>query len=596
MVSKEGLKEQFDELGVDPSEEVLDKCLEICVNCGQDDPVEFVEQWMAYSISHLGGAEPTVQYLIEMENKEFIKLPKSGFTTKATSNAPSANLRVYNEDSDDEQNDLLGAYVCITPKADKRAISKFQNHTPDVSKTAFSPVSYSPLTTSKRPKLESVKSGNAVYTFGSYSAASQTTSGNKNVEIKLAELNDGTKYIGERTKYMTTSAIEDGLLVGARVYDIGKEISLKILADQKKKGIKMEDGESLTLSHCDNQSQETVRCLGKIFCGGRQDTLDDKTCIFVGFDENKSRIVQLDFSRLKPSVAVFPGEICIISGNNPRGKIFYVHEIYSERILENCPPPMKEQVTEPINLVIASAPFTSEDNLLFEYLDKLMLNCQNNKPDVLILTGAFLPQKSNTIFDVALELDNHFKKMLSGISERMGDTKTIIVSSLNDINSSAVYPTHPYKLKIVRPYHNLFFVPDPCVVDINGVQIALTSTDITQHLADSEYCVNAGGDKIRRFVNYLFHQKSFYPLYPPKISTDLKLLHEYGTINKIPNILVVPSDLKYYMRDINNCLCINPGRLEDQNKEGTIARVTIQAPKDASKGLSSFLSGQIVHI
>lgn len=26
MVSKEGLKEQFDELGVDPSEEVLDKC------------------------------------------------------------------------------------------------------------------------------------------------------------------------------------------------------------------------------------------------------------------------------------------------------------------------------------------------------------------------------------------------------------------------------------------------------------------------------------------------------------------------------------------------------------------------------------------
>lgn len=334
-----------------------------------------------------------------------------------------------------------------------------------------------------------MKSGNVVYTFGTYSAAPQTTNGNKNVEIKLAELNDGTKYIEERTKYMTTSVIEDGHLVGARVYDIGKEISLKILADQKKKGIKMEDEESLTLSHCDQQSQESVRCLGKIFCGGRQDTLDDKSCIFVGFDENKSRIVQLDFSRLKPSVAVFPGEICIIGGNNPRGKIFYVHEIYSERILENCPPPIKEQLTEPINLVIASAPFTSEDNLLFEYLEKLMLNCQNNKPDVLILTGAFLPQKSNMIFDVALELDNHFKKMLSGISERMGDTKTIIVSSLNDINSSAVYPTHPYKLKIVRPFPNLYFVPDPCIVDINGVQIALTSTDITQHLADSEYCV-----------------------------------------------------------------------------------------------------------
>lgn len=71
---------------------------------------------MAYSISHLSGAEPTVQYLIEMEKKEFVKLPKSGFSTKAVSNAPSVNLKIYNEDSDDEQNDLLGAYVCITPK------------------------------------------------------------------------------------------------------------------------------------------------------------------------------------------------------------------------------------------------------------------------------------------------------------------------------------------------------------------------------------------------------------------------------------------------------------------------------------------------
>jgi hypothetical protein len=59
---------------------------------------------------------------------------------------------------------------------------------------------------------------------------------------------------------------------------------------------------------------------------------------------------------------------------------------------------------------------------------------------------------------------------------------------------------------------------------------------------------NAGADKIRRYVNYLLHQKSFYPLFPPQVPTDLRLLHEYGTLNKVPNILVVPSDMKYYMR------------------------------------------------
>lgn len=59
---------------------------------------------------------------------------------------------------------------------------------------------------------------------------------------------------------------------------------------------------------------------------------------------------------------------------------------------------------------------------------------------------------------------------------------------------------------------------------------------------------NAGADKTRRLINCLFHQQSFYPLFPPKVPTDLRLLHEYATINKIPNILVVPSDMKYYMR------------------------------------------------
>lgn len=300
----------------------------------------------------------------------------------------------------------------------------------------------------------------------------------------MAELGDGTQWIGERTKYMTVSA-KDGQLMADRIFTVGKEISKKILLDEKKP-----EGEQLVLSHCDVMSHENVRCLGKIFCGGREDKLDQKSCIFIGFDENKSRIVQLDFSKLKPSVQVFPGEICIIGGSNPRGKIFYVTELFSERMLENCPPPTKNQLSEPVHLVIASAPFTATDNLLFEYLEKLMVNCQNNKPDVLILTGAFLPIKSQLIFDVAMELDEHFKKMVAGISERVGeDTKVIIVSSVDDINSSACFPTRPYKLKKLRPHPNIFIAPDPSIIDVNGVQIGITSVDVTQQLSDAEFCV-----------------------------------------------------------------------------------------------------------
>lgn len=65
------------------------------------------------------------------------------------------------------------------------------------------------------------------------------------------------------------------------------------------------------------------------------------------------------------------------------------------------------------------------------------------------------------------------------------ETHVVIVSSYQDINSNFVYPTHPYEIQ--SNYNNLHLVPDPCVIDINGVHIGLTSTDVIGHIADQEY-------------------------------------------------------------------------------------------------------------
>ncbi|KAG5670701.1 hypothetical protein PVAND_000948 [Polypedilum vanderplanki] len=604
----DSLREQFDELGVDASHDVLEKCLEICQSYNLEDPVEFVEKWMAYSISNLDGAEPTVQYLLEMENRLYKNQNmKSQKETSKRSVKETSNLKVYNQgndEMDDDESELLGSYVCITPKNDKKSASRLHRGTPDTSKAnTFSPVSYSPLTTAKRTRIESTKAGN-VCTFGHYIAISSanTKRNSQNILISLANLN-GTQFLDEKVKYMTT-ALDDGEYVTDRIFKVGHEFSKKILCDAKAKDIaddnEFED-DRVALSHCDELSQEKVRCLGKIFCGGRTDKLDQKSCIFIGFDENKMRAVQLDLMRLKPSAQIFPGEICIISGSNPRGKTFSVTELHAERILQNCRLPSSHRLSEPINFVIASGPFTSDENLLFEYLDKLIENCQNNKPDVLILTGEFFNSKSKLIFDLATETDEHFRKMLVSISERLGeDTKVVVVSSVNDINGSACYPTRPYVFrKGLGTAQNIFLAPDPCILDINGIKIAVTSVDIIKHLADSEFCMNAGGgggDKIRRYMNCLFHQKSFYPLFPPKIATDIKLLHEYATINEIPHIFIAPSDMRFFMRDFNGCLCVNPGRVKSGEENGTFARITVQPPKEPVKNLNSWISGQISYL
>uniref|UniRef100_A0A182PLF4 DNA polymerase alpha subunit B N-terminal domain-containing protein n=1 Tax=Anopheles epiroticus TaxID=199890 RepID=A0A182PLF4_9DIPT len=127
MVSIETIREQFDELGIEPSDEVLNKCIEICVNNDITDPVEFVEQWMAYSVSKLSGAEPTVAYLNEMEAREYTskarKLSKlsnisaagGSIGTSPRIEAKVAKITTY-RNVDSVEQDVLEMYGCITPK------------------------------------------------------------------------------------------------------------------------------------------------------------------------------------------------------------------------------------------------------------------------------------------------------------------------------------------------------------------------------------------------------------------------------------------------------------------------------------------------
>uniref|UniRef100_A0A0K8VHB5 DNA polymerase alpha subunit B n=1 Tax=Bactrocera latifrons TaxID=174628 RepID=A0A0K8VHB5_BACLA len=146
------IKQQFEEMGVEANEDVITKSLELCASYCLDDAAEFVEQWMAFSISNLNGAEPSVENLTEFERKVFqakrdkelaqANRKRVSYATSSTNTiyAPSVDsnpLAIYGvKDSaviddydvgggdansasqdlhDDEQ--MLGSYnICHTPK------------------------------------------------------------------------------------------------------------------------------------------------------------------------------------------------------------------------------------------------------------------------------------------------------------------------------------------------------------------------------------------------------------------------------------------------------------------------------------------------
>ena len=59
-----------------------------------------------------------------------------------------------------------------------------------------------------------------------------------------------------------------------------------------------------------------------------------------------------------------------------------------------------------------------------------------------------------------------------------------LISSNKDANADCVYPTHPMSTKKI--YSNVHMLPDPCIIDLNGIEIGVTSTDILDHLITNE--------------------------------------------------------------------------------------------------------------
>lgn len=93
--------------------------LEICESNNVDDPVEFVEKWMTFSISKFNGAEPTHEYLEAFERSELKtqqKPARSKFSSSRNDDYDGKRKLQQHQDSDDDETDILGAYITVTPK------------------------------------------------------------------------------------------------------------------------------------------------------------------------------------------------------------------------------------------------------------------------------------------------------------------------------------------------------------------------------------------------------------------------------------------------------------------------------------------------
>jgi len=69
------------------------------------------------------------------------------------------------------------------------------------------------------------------------------------------------------------------------------------------------------------------------------------------------------------------------------------------------------------------------------------------------------------------------------------NTQVVLVASNRDVHQEPVFPTSQYVIsneKLLDTYPNLRLMPDPCILDAEGLKIGITSVDVIKHIGKEE--------------------------------------------------------------------------------------------------------------
>ncbi|VDK48546.1 unnamed protein product [Anisakis simplex] len=301
-------------------------------------------------------------------------------------------------------------------------------------------------------------------------------------------------------------------------------------------------------------------------------------------DEEDMSMVNIDLSHLH-QFSLFSGKIVAMKGTNKDGSLFVPSEIFEPAKMQ-LSSIVNKSVVDQLSIWCACGPFTSNDTLSYEQLYDLLSLVKQQKPNILILMGPFVDRSSKAVLSPQFNMKFYdlFENLLLKISAMMEDTSTKLVLIPSFKKDATVLPIFPCASFDVRPEckkilsKNITFARDPSQLRINGVNVAITNSEIIQTLSRFEVYKSETQDehRMQRIISHLFSQRSLYPLYPAPSDTAQRIDETIRecSLSCIPHIMIMPSMLSPMIQVIDGCLCINPGILV-RGSSGTFMEMNI---------------------
>ncbi|XP_074129756.1 DNA polymerase alpha subunit B [Sminthopsis crassicaudata] len=597
-VSAERLAAELQMFGLDCEEAAYEKLMELCPLYRQTED-QLVAELVAFS-SNTGRVYLTLENLHSFENEFLIKrIAKARHSAPKKDSGPPGVWDIVSIqeliDVEAKEETLLNSYATPSKGSQKRSVSTPE--TPQSKRNVsaarsphllFSPSSFSPSVTPSQKYSSRSSRGEVVASFGSTQGMSWSGKGGGGpLSVKVL---DAARALTGNYKSMFQKFTDIREVLTCRIEELGCEL---------KELHKIEAFSPISVP-----AQEPITLLGQIGCDSNG-KLNSKSVILEGDREHSLGVqIPVDLSELK-EYSLFPGQIVVMEGTNTTGKKFIATKLYEGAPLPFYQPTEEDGDLDQRMLLVACGPYTTSDSITYDPMMDLISVISRDQPDVCILLGPFLDAKHEQVENCQLTIsfEEVFRHCLRTIIEgtRSSGTHLVFVPSLRDVNHRPVYPQPPFSgLELPKEdKERVHFVSDPCILSINGVILGLTSTDLLFHMGAEEISSSSSAsDRFSRILKHVLTQRSFYPLYPPfeEMSIDYEHFYSYAQLPVTPDVLIAPSELRYFVKDVLGCVCMNPGRLTKGQVGGTFGRLYISRQLANGERKSPCTAAQVVKI
>lgn len=335
--------------------------------------------------------------------------------------------------------------------------------------------------------------------------------------------------------------------------------------------------------------------------------------------------IPLDVSALA-EFSFFPGQIVVLEGSNPTGRAFVVAKNHALPALGAPLSSEDELGTAPLRVVVAAGPYSPQQLLDYSKLDTLVGRINTVvQPHVVVMYGPFLDIENKAVASGDLDhvpgkpksLDDVFKHVISPILKKINPhIQVVLVPSLRDSCIKHVsYPQDLFDRKKLGLPKNVKVFPNPSGFAINEVMVGGSNLDIYKDLREVFRPTKEGSlpaNRFDRITHHVFDQRRYYPVFPGSIRRPINKesaelldglvaeelacttvggsslevpylgLTELG--DTLPDVLVLPSELKPFAKVVRGVVVINPGSFvrptnDPLKQDGTYAVMNIRAPE-----------------